>query len=99
MRGVAVRYARSIQGRSGTLDDEDLARPLRGIHGRKTHMPSFATAPPYPVPPPELPNPLPDPTPPAEPPPNPLPVPGPIEPGLPSYEDVPPVKPIDGLAA
>jgi DNA polymerase III subunit gamma/tau len=62
-------------------------------------MKSLATAPPNPVPPPEVPSPAPDPSPPPAPGvPDPVPLPTPVEPGLPTYEDVPPVKPIDGRA-
>jgi len=51
--------------------------------------------PPDPTPPAEPPRPSPDPDPLPVPGPGPVPVPIPIEPGLPDYVDVPPVKPID----
>jgi hypothetical protein len=53
-----------------------------------------AVMPPDPTPPAQPPGPGPDPDPPPAP--GPAPDPVPIEPGLPTYEDVPPVKPIDG---
>lgn len=53
-----------------------------------------AVMPPDPTPPAQPPEPGPDPDPPPGP--GPGPAPSPIEPNLPEYVDVPPVKPIDG---
>lgn len=60
------------------------------------YPPSVARVmPPDPTPPAEPPRPPPDPDPLPVPGPGPVPVPIPIEPSLPDYVDVPPVKPID----
>jgi hypothetical protein len=91
----ARRCHLATQWRASTLTFQlALARPLRELLAMKSTR-ALATAQPYPGPP-ETPNPMPDP-PPEEPqvPPDPVPLPHPVEPGLPTYEDVPPVKPMD----